>query len=820
MLNAITKAFKMAHNEVNTKLSADKKTIDIGYLLFQNYNVLKTNYDDLWSYVGTNPDLFFGINFKINALFSNSWYIDVVEGYKRTPADDANIEELTNVIDVVNGRDRTFTQTLQQCITEQILLGIAFMERTQKNYFYNMKTSNVVPNYDAKGILLDKPYSYISESGQQVELPPGAAIKLDSFLMRNGTAQDYRQLIPIALLSSVLTVLQATDYARYYQIASFKNGIFPSSTVKLPQGKTLQDTEEFMQYLMKHFSMKSGANSAYKHKIKSFATNEDIELEIPWGAPLVLPDGYELGEGVNMKDLNFQELLDYSERKIFEVLQIPEVIAGARKQGSLGQGKEYQEAVKSYHENVCNAEKEYYSDLLSLRLFKENEKYLKNKGNGIKLSNGTTDLSMYRFVFPKRKFKDDFQIYMLIDKAYERGAITLRAYKENLKQIIDYDDTEKFSDDELDSTYKPPVMASPFGFGVEPTNEPKTGTSPAQREIDIEERGEMEAGEEVHDTSDDERGEKCCHKHIQTIVPSEMTYKLKQSEPVKIFKAKDRNYTKIDLQDKALEKETNTTLYNIAYSMVSKYAADVRKSYLDNNGYNAKELTSIKLKDKNLMQKDFKSQLEKGWQQGKEQMLDDPNISKRFSKKEYEDPGAWDYDQVDAIIELIVTARGGKISQDLVTRLQNEIKNAIRADLPIEDLVAQMLSEDPESILSKIRNYIETEARTALREVNSQSRYDAAVNSVGAEYLQIDATLDGKTTDICRSLNGYIFRADQIPPFGLPPYHWNCRTTINSIFEEDVPAAIAEIGGADSPLNGDPAYAADVARDMSDEFKN
>ena len=43
-----------------------------------------------------------------------------------------------------------------------------------------------------------------------------------------------------------------------------------------------------------------------------------------------------------------------------------------------------------------------------------------------------------------------------------------------------------------------------------------------------------------------------------------------------------------------------------------------------------------------------------------------------------------------------------------------------------------------------------------------------------------DATLDGRTTDYCESMNGRVFTVEEFNP---PPAHYNCRSTFEPIYE-------------------------------------
>lgn len=68
--------------------------------------------------------------------------------------------------------------------------------------------------------------------------------------------------------------------------------------------------------------------------------------------------------------------------------------------------------------------------------------------------------------------------------------------------------------------------------------------------------------------------------------------------------------------------------------------------------------------------------------------------------------------------------------------------------------------------------YAETVFRT-----NLTSHYNLGIiHSYDTEYFEYVAILDGRTTEICRSLNGKIFKKTDTRI--LPPNHYNCRSVV------------------------------------------
>jgi SPP1 gp7 family putative phage head morphogenesis protein len=72
-----------------------------------------------------------------------------------------------------------------------------------------------------------------------------------------------------------------------------------------------------------------------------------------------------------------------------------------------------------------------------------------------------------------------------------------------------------------------------------------------------------------------------------------------------------------------------------------------------------------------------------------------------------------------------------------------------------------------------------TVARTAATQAANEG-YARGMKDAGVEHYVWVAVLDDRTTDICRGLNGQVFRVDD-PQAPRPPAHWNCRSHIEPV---------------------------------------
>lgn len=82
----------------------------------------------------------------------------------------------------------------------------------------------------------------------------------------------------------------------------------------------------------------------------------------------------------------------------------------------------------------------------------------------------------------------------------------------------------------------------------------------------------------------------------------------------------------------------------------------------------------------------------------------------------------------------------------------------------------------------------ERQAKAALRTATTLITNEASMESyrqIGIEKYQFMATLDSKTTEICRSLDGKIFNVEDKEAWvNAPPMHYNCRSTTVPYFDD------------------------------------
>ena len=116
---------------------------------------------------------------------------------------------------------------------------------------------------------------------------------------------------------------------------------------------------------------------------------------------------------------------------------------------------------------------------------------------------------------------------------------------------------------------------------------------------------------------------------------------------------------------------------------------------------------------------------------------------------------------------------------------------------------------DPESLAQAQPYRLETIVRTNTTEAFNEGLKDSLDPEVQDGYIigwEYSAILDSRTTDVCRYLDGKIFRPDSASfQYMTPPNHFNCRSTIIPITKDEGPVRFIteqEIGRA-TDLKGD-----------------
>lgn len=118
-------------------------------------------------------------------------------------------------------------------------------------------------------------------------------------------------------------------------------------------------------------------------------------------------------------------------------------------------------------------------------------------------------------------------------------------------------------------------------------------------------------------------------------------------------------------------------------------------------------------------------------------------------------------------------------SGDEITRVEGAVRNAYYNGLTNNQLVTQIRGTKrnnySDGLLARNEQNARTIIRTSVQHVANTARYATwTENDDIVDGYTIIATLDGKTSTVCRSLDGKDFDLGKGP---LPPFHPNCRST-------------------------------------------
>lgn len=141
-------------------------------------------------------------------------------------------------------------------------------------------------------------------------------------------------------------------------------------------------------------------------------------------------------------------------------------------------------------------------------------------------------------------------------------------------------------------------------------------------------------------------------------------------------------------------------------------------------------------------------------------------------------------------------------TSDEIRKVEGAVRNAYYNGLTNNQLLTQIRgtkrNNHSDGILARNEQNARTTIRTAVQHVANTARYATwSENDDIVDGYTIIATMDGKTSTICRSLDGKSFDLGEGP---LPPFHPNCRTTTIPRIKKEYRSNMGE--GTRSSLGG------------------
>ncbi|WP_337077794.1 minor capsid protein [Acinetobacter pittii] len=131
---------------------------------------------------------------------------------------------------------------------------------------------------------------------------------------------------------------------------------------------------------------------------------------------------------------------------------------------------------------------------------------------------------------------------------------------------------------------------------------------------------------------------------------------------------------------------------------------------------------------------------------------------------------------------------GGALVDDLLTKLaesaRQKVEYAIRDGISSGKTNQQIVQRIggtkrlnyEDGILTSSKSDIDRTVRTVRSHVANQT-YLSSFNQIGFEYVKLVATLDGRTSKLCASLDGSVWKIDD-PVKRVPPLHPHCRSIL------------------------------------------
>ena len=130
------------------------------------------------------------------------------------------------------------------------------------------------------------------------------------------------------------------------------------------------------------------------------------------------------------------------------------------------------------------------------------------------------------------------------------------------------------------------------------------------------------------------------------------------------------------------------------------------------------------------------------------------------------------------------------------TKLIGEVHNELSKNL--------LTGADPQKAIDSLAKKMGTSKSNAGRLVMTEQAYFSSAaqkdcfNDLDVEEYEVVATLDSHTSDICRSLDGKVFKmSDYKPGVTAPPFHVYCRSTTAPHFKDNFVAGERAARGAD-----------------------
>ena len=162
------------------------------------------------------------------------------------------------------------------------------------------------------------------------------------------------------------------------------------------------------------------------------------------------------------------------------------------------------------------------------------------------------------------------------------------------------------------------------------------------------------------------------------------------------------------------------------------------------------------------------------------------------------------YRKLDKIINTPWLPDGSNFSDSIwkdKTKLLNELEKSL-VDMASKGTPVKEVSKNLAERMGVAQSRAETLIRTENAYFSNEAMSEAFQEGTAKEY-EIVATLDLRTSSICRSMDGKVFKySEKVIGVNHPHFHPNCRTTIVPHFGDDIEKALGTTRMARDPLTG------------------
>lgn len=123
-----------------------------------------------------------------------------------------------------------------------------------------------------------------------------------------------------------------------------------------------------------------------------------------------------------------------------------------------------------------------------------------------------------------------------------------------------------------------------------------------------------------------------------------------------------------------------------------------------------------------------------------------------------------------------------------IAQVLGSLTDAIQAGETFDEWKTKALANVPE-LASLPKGRLSTIYRNAMQNAYNAGRYEQMRTNPRKKYWLYDGVIDGRTTEVCRALDGKIYPADSPVWRSIhPPNHHNCRSSLIGLSEEQAKA--------------------------------